>query len=160
MGEVGQVICSNPRCGLVFIPKMGWETQQCYCTQKCQLRWGSECYRVRHPDKVKDSHSRSYMKHRTSTLETTTQWRRAHPEVNRASVKSRRARKRGCADGLTDSQWVLLKGLYQFRCAYCHKRKPLTQDHVIPLSKGGSHTIENVVPACRSCNSRKGAKLL
>jgi 5-methylcytosine-specific restriction endonuclease McrA len=37
---------------------------------------------------------------------------------------------------------------------------PLTMDHVVPLSKGGPHTKENVVPACRPCNARKKDRLL
>ena len=32
----------------------------------------------------------------------------------------------------------------------------LEQEHVIPLSKGGALTLHNIVPACRSCNSKKG----
>ena len=36
----------------------------------------------------------------------------------------------------------------------------LTQDHVIPLSKGGQHIKENIVPACPSCNSKKGNRML
>ena len=47
----------------------------------------------------------------------------------------------------------------QTHCAYCKKKFstaiPSTIDHVIPLSKGGLHTISNLVLACRSCNSRK-----
>jgi 5-methylcytosine-specific restriction endonuclease McrA len=30
----------------------------------------------------------------------------------------------------------------------------------VPLSRGGSHTASNIVPACRSCNSSKGARSL
>ncbi len=41
-------------------------------------------------------------------------------------------------------------------CQYCGSRKNLTLDHVIPKSKGGTHTWDNVVTACSSCNSRKG----
>lgn len=36
----------------------------------------------------------------------------------------------------------------------------LTVDHVVPLSRGGSHTLENIKPAHKVCNSRKGDRLL
>ncbi len=42
------------------------------------------------------------------------------------------------------------------RCQYCGSRKQLTIDHVLPRSRGGKHTWDNVVIACGSCNSRKG----
>jgi 5-methylcytosine-specific restriction endonuclease McrA len=46
-----------------------------------------------------------------------------------------------------------------FTCQYCGVRgKDLTLDHVIPRHKGGKHTWENLVSACRSCNHRKGGK--
>lgn len=41
-------------------------------------------------------------------------------------------------------------------CQYCGSTKQLTLDHVIPRSKGGKHTWDNVVTACERCNSRKG----
>ncbi|MCK4464389.1 MAG: HNH endonuclease [Bacteroidales bacterium] len=34
-----------------------------------------------------------------------------------------------------------------------------TKDHVIPISKGGDNTKENIVPACQSCNSKKFNKI-
>ena len=40
-------------------------------------------------------------------------------------------------------------------CQYCGNTKHLTLDHVIPRSKGGQHTWENVVTACEKCNSTK-----
>lgn len=45
------------------------------------------------------------------------------------------------------------------RCAYCAKRAD-TIDHVVPRSRGGTHSWENCVAACKSCNSRKADRLL
>ncbi|HEY9618315.1 MAG TPA: HNH endonuclease [Microcoleaceae cyanobacterium] len=47
-----------------------------------------------------------------------------------------------------------------YTCQYCGSTKRLTLDHVIPRSKGGSHTWDNVVAACEKCNSAKGDRLL
>ena len=47
---------------------------------------------------------------------------------------------------------------YKARCYYCGSPDNMTIDHVHPLSRGGSNNIENLVPACRSCNSRKQNK--
>ena len=41
------------------------------------------------------------------------------------------------------------------RCAYCARRAD-TIDHVVPRSRGGGHTWENCVAACRTCNSQEG----
>lgn len=45
------------------------------------------------------------------------------------------------------------------RCAYCARRAD-TIDHVIPRSRGGSHSWENCVAACRACNSRKADRMI
>jgi 5-methylcytosine-specific restriction endonuclease McrA len=46
-----------------------------------------------------------------------------------------------------------------FTCQYCGAKDDLTFDHVIPKSRGGLTTWENVVAACAPCNMRKGDKL-
>ncbi|MCS7081735.1 MAG: HNH endonuclease [Bacteroidetes bacterium] len=43
-----------------------------------------------------------------------------------------------------------------FRCQYCGSRERLTVDHVVPKSKGGTDSWENLVTACTACNNRKG----
>lgn len=45
------------------------------------------------------------------------------------------------------------------RCGYCGKKAD-TIDHVIPRSRGGAHSWENCVAACRACNSKKADKLI
>lgn len=46
------------------------------------------------------------------------------------------------------------------KCQYCGSTKNLTIDHVIPKSKGGKDTWDNLVVACSPCNSKKGDNLL
>lgn len=48
-----------------------------------------------------------------------------------------------------------------YTCQYCGLRSnDLTLDHIIPRSRGGPHTWDNLVSACRTCNHRKGGKSL
>lgn len=60
----------------------------------------------------------------------------------------------------TTADWERLVSRFQGRCAYCGEKRPLTQEHVIPLARGGRHSIGNILPACLTCNSSKGKKLL
>ena len=87
-------------------------------------------------------------------------YHQAHPEVKVLSENRRRAQKQSAPmNDFTATQWEAMQVAFEYRCAYCHKRRKgkLTQDHITPLSKGGSHTLSNIVPACKSCNSRKHA---
>jgi 5-methylcytosine-specific restriction endonuclease McrA len=48
-----------------------------------------------------------------------------------------------------------------YTCQYCGRQThDLTIDHVVPRSRGGQHCWENLVSACKTCNHRKGGKLL
>lgn len=47
-----------------------------------------------------------------------------------------------------------------FRCMYCGSTSDLTIDHVVPKSRGGKTSWENLVTACSGCNNRKDDKLL
>lgn len=56
---------------------------------------------------------------------------------------------------LTDAQWSALKSAWH-GCAYCGTAdQPLHRDCVLPISRGGRYTLENIAPACRACNSSK-----
>jgi 5-methylcytosine-specific restriction endonuclease McrA len=69
---------------------------------------------------------------------------------------SRRKRRIDCVvHDLTDAQWVTLQAAWG-GCAYCGAPgEPLQRDCVLPISRGGRYTLDNVVPACRSCNASK-----
>lgn len=77
--------------------------------------------------------------------------------VNRLNNK-RRAKKRKLPSNLTKKQWLEIKSKFDNRCAYCGENKELQQEHFIPLAKGGEFTHNNIIPACKSCNSSKQDK--
>jgi 5-methylcytosine-specific restriction endonuclease McrA len=82
-----------------------------------------------------------------------------HPEQLVANQRRRYARARGATEGdFTAQDWKRLLEVYGQTCAYCQSGQALHADHLMPLSRGGQHTLENIVPACRHCNSRKHAK--
>ena len=89
-------------------------------------------------------------------------WRQENPKKRSEQETKRRVLEKNVSvNDLTAAQWRAIKEIYRWRCAYCNKKTvALTQDHIIPLSKGGNHTMENIVPACRPCNSKKGNRPL
>ena len=112
---------------------------------------------------------------REKTRAHTRKWSRGHPQQsakmardwrrnNRERVAFRerqyRARRRSVGGSFTSAEWNLVLALFGFRCAYCWENGlKLDVDHVVPSSKGGSSFIENLLPACRPCNSRKGNRV-
>jgi len=81
-------------------------------------------------------------------------------EDGRLRDRNRKALRRAMIDGIhvTTEEWEEIKRAHDYRCAYCPSFGPLEMDHVVPLSKGGIHHKSNIVPACKPCNSRKGAR--
>ena len=77
-------------------------------------------------------------------------------QSRRARAARRRARRVAAADNdLTLDEWEALLEAWA-SCAYCGTAVgPFQKDCVLPISRGGRYTFENVVPACRSCNASK-----
>lgn len=85
----------------------------------------------------------------------------ANPSIYLTAQQRRRTRKLLLPSTLTAEQWVAILAAYKHRCAYCGKRsQKLEQEHVIPVSKGGGTVVDNIVPACRSCNATKQARIV
>ncbi len=115
-------------------------------------------WRLDHPGKRNEQVRVHYAKHPEVYAQRGKKYNQSHPEMNRAKCKRRDARKRGASIcDFTAKQWEAMKNAYGHCCVYCgRKMKRLTQDHLTPLSSGGNHTQSNIVPACQSCNSKKG----
>lgn len=92
-------------------------------------------------------------------LESQRKWQRANPDKMRQYGAEGYALRRGAesADGsVTPAAWQETLEYFGNACAYCLRTDvKLTQDHVTAASKGGAHAIGNLVPACKSCNSKK-----
>jgi 5-methylcytosine-specific restriction endonuclease McrA len=89
------------------------------------------------------------------------EWGRKNKDAICAISARRRAVKLNApGDGITTEQATQLKKETGGRCVYCGQIKKLTIDHVVPLVSGGRHDIDNAVPACQSCNSKKKDKSL
>jgi 5-methylcytosine-specific restriction endonuclease McrA len=74
----------------------------------------------------------------------------------RARAARRRKRRMDSVDhDLTAEQWAALKAAWN-GCAYCGASDGVLQrDCVMAISRGGRYTVDNVVPACASCNTSK-----
>lgn len=75
----------------------------------------------------------------------------------RAARYARRRKKRMARNehDLSDDQWSALCDAWG-GCAYCTTADgPFQKDTVLAISRGGRYTLDNVVPACRSCNASK-----
>jgi 5-methylcytosine-specific restriction endonuclease McrA len=81
-------------------------------------------------------------------------WRRAHPDYGRERMV-------GVPGAHSDAEWLDLVAYFKNACVYCGGGGKMTRDHVIPISRkelSPTNDIDNILPACQSCNSRKRNK--
>lgn len=112
-----------------------------FCTKTCFFRW----YRGPNNDKYRGGRLLCQKKRRA-----------ADPTKFRQYDYLTRKRRREIPGSHTLSEWEATKRAHAFRCAVCNKRKALTRDHIIPVTRGGSDDITNIQPLCLSCNASKG----
>jgi 5-methylcytosine-specific restriction endonuclease McrA len=110
-----------------------------------------------HHQKTKDDPARRLQRSAANS-------RYARTENGKARSRRQHAQRKGAIlstdNPVTAQDWEEILKAHKYRCYYCKKKEKLTMDHVIPLSKKGQHTKENLVPACQSCNSKKSNKLI
>lgn len=81
-----------------------------------------------------------------------------NPDLYKHHWHVRRARKLNAQGSHTREEWFAKVEASDWKCHYCDchlERSSLVKDHVVALSKGGTNSIGNLVPACRPCNQRK-----
>lgn len=88
-------------------------------------------------------------------------WVRRNKDKHHAGTRRRRALVASAETFIVSAKdWHRLVERYRGCCAYCGRSGRMTMDHVVPLSRGGRHSIGNLLPACRTCNSSKRQRLL
>jgi 5-methylcytosine-specific restriction endonuclease McrA len=103
----------------------------------------------------------SYERHAEARRKYSLEYYKRHPEKSVAATNRRRALKLASEASHTDEEWEELKAFYEYKCLRCGRQEPdikLTRDHVIPLTRGGTDSIDNVQPLCARCNSKKNHK--
>jgi len=118
-------------------------------------------YHKEHPEECQEYHRQCYKEHREEYREHHQQYYQEHPEVLVAARRRRRALEYSADGSYTTEEFTVLCEYMDWRCTYCGcelTAETVTEDHMIPLSRGGSNYIDNITPACKSCNSKKRNK--
>lgn len=117
-----------------------------YAIHRARLIEKQRQRRLENPETAKDVQRRSWQK---------------NPMRLRMAKRRRRAREWAAEGTHTATEWKNKLLEYKGRCHWCHEviNGTAQADHVIPLSRGGSDYISNIVPSCETCNKRKGAKM-
>lgn len=89
----------------------------------------------------------------------------AYKKYRALRQRNRKHRIRANGGNVTNQEWEEIKRKVGYRCVVCGEKEPfkqscttLTQDHIVPISKGGKHIKENLQPLCMECNIRKHNK--
>ena len=104
---------------------------------------------------VREYHKKWYSENRERRLEVAKEWKQSNPELVVHYSAARRARQSG-----GNRYQVLPKEIIRLRetpCYHCGAEAEHI-DHIVPISRGGSHSIGNLGPMCAQCNLSKGAK--
>ena len=138
------------------------------CCKKASATW-----RKNNPEKAKLVNANRYKKNPEKYKLESTKWQKENPDKVRTKnskwakankekgasyTQSYRTRKRqNNSYDISDKFFI---NLYKSLCVYCGSSDSIQADHVIPVSRGGSQSIGNLVPACKPCNTSKGAKTI
>jgi 5-methylcytosine-specific restriction endonuclease McrA len=143
--------------------KSGLYSQCFICHREARTK-----YRIKHANTIKIEQSEQYAKNKDARKAYVVAWQKANPEKfkqymsvskkrNKEAIaaNTRRRNARRKANGIyLISKKELIK-LGKGPCFYCGSLERITIDHVVAIGRGGTDSIGNLVPACKSCNSRK-----
>lgn len=135
---------------------MKWRSKNKEKHAEYQKQWRAKnaqqiaAYREENRSEIRSYFKHHYKKNRSKYIDK--YWKRRALKA-KASVNLRQIR-----------DWMdRIKSKKTFTCYHCGETKPiefLHFDHIVPLTEGGAHSIENLCASCSKCNWSKGSKLL
>lgn len=143
------------------MPRDRWHDKTC---AQCRKPFRSKRSDARHCS-TRCTQQLHYSRHRDVIVARCSEWNRANKQA-RYLISSRYKTGRRMREGhypghISLRDWTRLVNRFGGACAYCGTQgTDLQMDHVVPLSRAGSHGIGNILPACGSCNMRKNGRLL
>ena len=126
------------------------------CSSQCK-----QCISTYHSEKKEQKREYDYyyrIRNRQRIKKVKDLYHSNNRELERSLGHARRARKN--ENGVFSVSKKELKKLYNSPCFYCGSLNKITIDHVVPISRGGTHGIGNLVAACAFCNGSKNSKFL
>jgi len=130
-------------------------TKRYYQNNLDSVREKQKDYRTNNKDKLSVINQNWRDNNRDRIARTSSAWRKANLEKRRGYWQKYRSLKVTNSFAISNNE---IEKLYNSDCFYCGVSENITLDHVIPLSRGGKHSIGNIVPACGKCNYSKNNK--
>lgn len=136
------------RCGTSFIPNIRATNWQKYCSIKCQKRFIALDGYKKNP-LIQNERSRKYRQSEKGKISN-----RIRAKIYSFNRKVSLRRSQGNLYKLSrhDVEAFIKRDKC---CVYCGSDDRLTLDHIVPISKGGNNSRQNIVLACVHCNSQK-----
>ena len=126
------------------------------CNKEQGRKW-----RAANTERVIETRRKYYAENPDKQAVLNAKWRAAKPEKVNATARRYYNRKLSAGGKYTKAEWKALLKHFGNKCLCCGRTNVKVQaDHVIPVTKGGTSNIDNIQPLCKSCNSRKGTKII
>jgi 5-methylcytosine-specific restriction endonuclease McrA len=151
--------------------------RKAYANDPVKSKETTRKYRAEHAEqervRMREYNAQYYEEHLEETKRKAREYHHQHPDevrTRRKAYKStpvgrtnkrvahqrRRAIKKNADGNHTSAEWLAMLDWFGNVCLKCGTVEDITEDHVIPLTKGGSNSIDNMQPLCRYCNVSKG----
>lgn len=114
-------------------------------------------YREEHKEEIAEKRKDHYKRNKERVLKINAAYRRSErgKSIKNICNARRRASQKNAEGSFSLSEWETRLSEFDSKCAYCGSAEDIQKDHFVALNSGGTNNIENIVPACSSCNASK-----